>query len=89
MSTIKIAKNWFKSNPKNIVTFHHRADKLSASSCEILFDAPRNASISGHRVVFSPFQSELNLRSMEWEVMGSTLIGTNAGDVVIKYEPAA
>jgi len=87
MSTLKVAKEWFKSNPTNVVTFHHRKEELSSSSREILFDTPRNASIIGHRVVFSPFQSEINLGSLEWETMGSTLVGTNAGYVIVKYQP--
>jgi hypothetical protein len=89
MSTMKIAKEWFKANPKNIVTFHHRKDALSSSSREILFDTPRDAMVTGHRVIFAPFQSELNLGSMEWETMGNTLVGTNAGYVIVKYQPVA
>ena len=87
MSTIKIAKEWFKTNPKNIVTFHHRQADLSPSSREVLFDIPRDAIISGHRVIFSPHQSELNLGSLEWETMGNTLVGTCANYVIVKYQP--
>lgn len=47
-----IAKLWFRSNPRNVVTFHHRWDKLS-DTVKTMFSAPREAVVKGDNVIFN------------------------------------
>jgi hypothetical protein len=50
--TMKIAKEWFRANPRNVVSFHWRWNELPPGVRERL-SLPRTATVIGHRVVFA------------------------------------
>ena len=59
---LRAAKTWFQKHPRVAVVFHRSWDEMTPAAREIM-SSPRDVKIVGTRAVFSPFQSELGLRT--------------------------
>lgn len=62
---MKNAKRWFQEHPRSIVVYHWRFNEMPAASRENM-SVPRNARVVGQRVIFSPHQSEMSLKTDDW-----------------------
>lgn len=64
--TAKIAKDWFKAHPRNVVSFHWRWNELGQPARDRL-STPRLATVASNRILFAcriTGQSELSLKGV-------------------------
>lgn len=73
--TAKIAKEWFRANPRSVVTWHRRWELVPAASRERM-EAPRTATVRSNGINFG--SSVLSLMNARAEV-------SSDGQLTISY----